>query len=65
MASAGDAAGASCGVGLEFPPLAMFDQVGEGVQGGGEFNCCDPARWLDQPTAPKGEAGGQSWGDVT
>jgi hypothetical protein len=65
MASARDAVGASRWV--KFSPLAMLSQVGtvcEGALREGELNCCFPARRLDQPMTPEGEAGGQGWGDV-
>ncbi len=55
--------GASCWV--RFPPLATLAQVGtvreEGARRGGEFSCCVPARRLDQPATPEGEAGGRGW----
>jgi hypothetical protein len=60
-------AGASCWV--RFPPLATLAQVGtvrEGVaRRGGEFSCCIPARRLDRPATPEGEAGVRGWGGVT
>jgi hypothetical protein len=64
MASAVDAAGPLGGE-SKLPPLAMSAQVGtvrKGVQGGGEFNCCNPAHWLDRPMIPEGEVKGQGWG---
>jgi hypothetical protein len=30
---------------------------------GGRVNYCDPARWLNRPLTPKGEAEGQGWGE--
>jgi hypothetical protein len=65
-------AGASCWVKscwVRFPPLATLAQVGtvrEGVvRRGGEFSCCVPARRLDRPATPEGEARVRGWGVVT
>jgi hypothetical protein len=66
MISAGETVGASRWV--QGFPLAMSAQVGtlpEGAQGQCELSCCVPARQLDWPTTPEGDAGGWAWGGVT
>jgi hypothetical protein len=62
----------SCGGGLllgEVPPSSDTCPSGDSTRGGarrgGEFSCCVPARRLDWPTTPEGEAGGRGWGGVT
>jgi hypothetical protein len=65
MISAGVIEGASRWV--QLIPLATSAQVGaarEGARGGGEVNCCILPRQLDQPTTPRGEAGGRGQGVV-
>ncbi len=67
----GRCCGWSCGCGgglLQSRTLPSSDTwtVREGsVLGGGEISCCVPKCWLDQPTTPKGEAGGWGWWGFT